>query len=71
MSGHGTPRPVDLLLDGVDWQPLPAVDGIDASEPWATHKGVLRIGDIDLIVYTLSDGRRLIEAESMERFFGV
>jgi len=62
--------PIDAVLDKVEWvsmeQPIDDGSGL----PYATHAGVLKIGDIELKCYQLSDGNRVFEAESVERFFG-
>jgi hypothetical protein len=39
--------------------------------PGVTHEAHLRIGDVTLRVYTLADGRRLLHAADVQRFFGV
>lgn len=65
-----TPRaPIDALLDSLTWEALPPPE--DASVLHATHAGVLEIGDAALRVHVLSDGRRVIVAEDLEKFFGL
>jgi hypothetical protein len=62
-------KPIDLMFDGVAWAKLP-VSGKNTDDlPHATHEGILRVGDIDIHVYQLSDGRRVIDAAEVERFF--
>lgn len=64
--------PMTRLLNALDWQELPAPEGsIPDGVPVATHEGVLRLGELSLRVYQLSDGQRIISAEDMEQFFGV
>ncbi len=41
---------------------------IHSDIPTVTHSGVMRIGDLDLTVHVLSDGMRIIDEESMQRF---
>ena len=59
--------PVDLMLDAVDWQPLPEFDGVGLH---ATHEGHINFGELRLKCYVLSDGQRVFDADSMEEFFG-
>jgi len=64
--------PADAMMQTVEWQAIEpdahmlADDGM----PYATHEGTLNIGGFEFKCYQLSDGRRVIDAESMERFFG-
>jgi hypothetical protein len=65
--------PIDTALDRlVEWHavPAPAVDN-ESGLPYATHEGVLRIGDSELKLVVLNTGQRLITQESLNRFFGV
>lgn len=62
--------PVDKLLSLIAWTPTGATDN-GSGLPYATHSGVLEIGDIRLRCYQLNDGRRLIDAEDMKRLFGL
>ena len=69
MSGNRTP--VDYLLDRVAWEsmPDPAIDNDDGI-PYATHRGVLHIGDYALKCYVLNDGSRIFDEEDILRMFG-
>lgn len=59
--------PIQRLLDKVEWEELPPPDGSDPPGiPIATHQGVLKIGDIEFIVYQLDDGQRVIAEESLK-----
>lgn len=65
-------RPVDLLIGAIEMTPLPVddeprPDGI----PHATHEGVLEIGDLSIKVWQLSDGRCVLDADDVHRFFGM
>lgn len=62
--------PMDRLLDAVEWQELPAPTEA-ADESYATHQGTLTIGSITLRCYVLKDGRRLIDAEDVQKFLGL
>jgi hypothetical protein len=65
-------RPIDMMLDAIEWKPIPASIDMtpDDSVPVATHEGILRVGNAELKVYQLSNGKRVIEEESFARFFG-
>jgi hypothetical protein len=60
--------PIDLFLDkNAVWTALPGVD--NASDvPYATHSGVWEFQGMSLKVYRLSDGRAVIEEDSMRQF---
>jgi hypothetical protein len=64
-------QPIDYLLDQVAWtevwHPTPPTGPL----PHVTHKGVLKIGDIELNCYVLSDGQRIFNADDVERMFGL
>lgn len=62
-------QPIERLLDEADWTPLNG-QVPDDGMPYATHKGVLKIYDISLTVYQLSDGRRVIDEQSLAALFG-
>lgn len=63
-------KPIDSLLDSVEWQQeepqAPSPDGI----PHVTHHGVLNIGGFELRCYRLSDGQSVFNADDFEGFFG-
>jgi hypothetical protein len=61
---------LDRLFDRVQWVALDQ-DALAHHDdvPYATHEGWLEIGDIRLHVYQLNTGDRVIEEESMQRFF--
>lgn len=61
--------PVERLLDQVEWLPLPPNDE-PGDLPYATHEGILRIGDLELKCYTLNTGARVFEVNDLLRFFG-
>ena len=63
-------KPVDALLNAVDWVPAEGVEPSD-DMPYATHTGVLTISGVSFRCYQLSDGRRVIDAEDIKAFFGL
>jgi hypothetical protein len=64
--------PLATLFNIVHWDILDPPKGEpdhDSALPYATHRGELRIGDMTLICFQLSNGTRVFEAESVEQFF--
>ncbi len=73
-----TRTPIDRLLDAIEWRELnpnatwhERIEAELGEVPKATHEGTLDILGCSLRVYQLSDGRRVIAAEDLERFLGV
>ena len=75
--------PIETLLDQVEWKETPETESVgtwfeasgvnfvnDEGLPYATHEGVMRVGDFEFKCYQLSNGTRVISKESMEAFFG-
>ena len=56
------------MLDAVAWEVLPPQEESDL--PYATHAGVLHIGEYSLKCYRLSDGRAIFDADDFLRFWG-
>lgn len=58
--------PIERMLDAVEWR----VTGVqpDGELPYATHEGILYIGDVALRAYQLSDGQRVIDADDLTEF---
>lgn len=64
-----TRSPMDKLLDTLEWTALPTVPAGEGL--YATHEGVLQIGDTSLKVYQLNNGQRVIEEHDFWQFFGI
>lgn len=62
--------PIDRLLASVKWSPLPPSPWPKTAGLYATHEGTVHFGDVALRCYTLNDGRRILDAEDVERMFG-
>jgi hypothetical protein len=60
--------PSEALMDDVRWRELPAMEE-EGGILVATHEGELQVGDITLRCYTLSDGRRIFDAEDIRKHF--
>jgi hypothetical protein len=65
--------PIEMILDGVvEWRVVQQSDTPDPIEdnlPYATHSGVLKIGDYSLRCYRLSNGQAVFNADDFEKFF--
>lgn len=64
--------PIDIMLDNVDWVPIDRQYSSipQPNELYATHGGIMKVGNAELEVFILNNGERVISAESLERFFG-
>lgn len=61
--------PIEHLLDQAEWTPVP--NSAPAGDlPYATHEGVLRLGDQKLRVVQLNTGERVIDQCDFLAFFG-
>jgi hypothetical protein len=60
---------IDRLLDTLVWEELPALEG-SQEIPYATHEGILRLGDIELRCYQLNTGQRVFDGADLEALFG-
>lgn len=63
-------QPIDLILDEVAWVEIPSDGNSDGELPFATHEGILNLGEVTLRVYQLNDGRRIIDCDDLDAFFG-
>ena len=65
-------QPIEQLLDAVEWTAIPLEEQkAPEGSLYATHEGVLKIGDCSLRCFTLNDGQRVFDAEYVAKFFGV
>ena len=60
---------MDVLFKDVKWEPV-EVDPPTDGTPYATHEGILQLGNHSLRVVQLNDGRRVIDADDLREFFG-
>ena len=60
--------PVDRLMDSLEWTPTGATPGQDGL-PYATHTGVLMLGEMALRCYQLSNGQRVLDAKDLAKMF--
>lgn len=59
-----------MNLDHLKWEPVEKPDVVDPELPYVTHLGMLRLGDVEIEVYQLSNGQRIIDPESLRFLFG-
>jgi hypothetical protein len=59
------------ILDRVEWKPITFDVPVDPGNtlPVATHEGIMKIGAMELKVYQLSDGHRIVAEEDMNLLF--
>lgn len=64
--------PIEKMVNDVEMTPIVGNDRLEAEDTtiYATHTGILKIGDASFEVVQLSDGRRIITEESIVDFFG-
>jgi hypothetical protein len=62
--------PIEMMMDGVEWVEMEADHARDFNDlPFATHSGVLTIGDYSLKCYRLSNGQAVFDGDDFENFF--
>lgn len=64
-----TRTPMEIMLDRIAWEEVPEPADDSDGIPYATHKGVLRLGDVELRCYVLSNGKRVFNGDDIERLF--
>jgi len=57
-------------LNSIEWKKVEELCN-DSNLPYATHHGVMRLLDMELKCYRLNDGRTIIDADDMRKFFGL
>ena len=62
--------PIDKMLDGLVWKRKHPYVWIQ-STPFLIYGTVLKIEDYRIRVYELSNGKRVFDAEDMEKFVGL
>lgn len=58
--------PIEKMLDQVDFKPVKEKP-IKSDLPHVTHTGILKIGEIEIEVCVLSNGKRIISEKEMEK----
>lgn len=62
--------PIERMLDQVEWSPAEYEKPPAGDLPYATHSGVLTIGDMSLRCYRLNTGQAIIYGEDMKNSLG-
>lgn len=62
-------KPIDFLLNAVEWTETDHAEHEHGDGLYATHEGVLWMGDVSLRCYTLNNGARVFDADDVDRFF--
>jgi hypothetical protein len=62
--------PIDRALDALEWSPLPVVGEMPEHDVYAEFEAVLVIAGMNIRVYHLTNGERVLHADDMELFFG-
>lgn len=62
-------KPIDLMMDAVEWIAADPTIEHAPDAVYATHEGILRIEDFEFRCYQLNTGERVLHAEDIERFF--
>lgn len=60
----------ELAIDNVV-TPNPKPENLKEGQLWATHSGVLKLGEIELKCHILSNGQRVFDADDVKNFFNV
>ncbi len=61
--------PIEMMMDRCEWVALDNVIPDPESDiPVATHRGVLKILDLEMECYQLSNGTRVISEDGMKAF---
>ena len=64
-------EPIDIAIDDV-LKPVPPdeIEKGDGTLPYVTHAGEMPVGNMTIRVFRLSDGRRIVDADDLQAFFG-
>ena len=60
--------PIENEIDKVV-TPIPGAKPNKDGLPYATHSGILKLGEIELEVFILNTGQRIISKSSLDNFF--
>lgn len=62
--------PIEMLLDGLEWQEVGSQGDFGYGLPVATHEGVLELAGHKLRCYRLDNGQAIFHAEDMQALIG-
>ena len=60
---------VDKMIDSVVTE-NEKPENLKENSIWATHSGVLKIGEMELRCHVLSNGMRIFDTEDIDKYFG-
>lgn len=62
--------PIEAIMDRMQFTPVKRIiPAPDDGTLYATHEGVMDLGEMRLRVYQLNNGQRVIDAQDVEDFF--
>ena len=61
-------KPIERMLEAVEWKVLGPTG--ENGKPYATHEGILKIGENIFRCYKLSNGMTVIDEKDLLQFFG-
>ena len=59
------------FLENIKMEPVECESHSDDGLPYVTHRGILLVCGVELEVFQLNTGQRIIEQHSLMRFFGL
>ncbi len=60
--------PIEKILEEVQMTPVEDIKDHEEGSLYATHEGKLQIGDIELTVFVLNNGARVIPEDEINKF---
>ncbi len=60
--------PIDIAMDQVEFKETG--NKPEGDMPYATHEGLLKIGDLEFKCYRLSTGQSVIDSDDFNNFLG-
>lgn len=61
--------PIEMALDKCEWVAVDnAIPDPEGNIPHVTHRGILKILDLEMECFQLSDGQRIISEDGMKAF---
>lgn len=70
MDSINQSAPIYKMIDSVVTPNEKPAD-LKEGQLWATHSGVLKVGEFELRCHVLSNGQIIFDSEDIEKFFGV
>jgi hypothetical protein len=61
--------PIERLLESITYVPTNCVKSSDSDLPYVTHEGIFKLNEVEIKVVVLSDGRKIIPQEELDKIF--